>query len=308
MDTVIHTDKLEKRFGNICAVNKVSLHVKKGEIYGFLGLNGAGKTTTIRLLLGMINPTSGTAYFYGKKINSRDHDLWKKVGYLVETPYSYPNLTVEENLEIIRRLRSIENPKVVDEIISKLQLDSYKNRKVKYLSLGNTQRLGLAKALIHNPDILLLDEPSNGLDPAGIVEIRELLLDMALNHGVTIFLSSHILGEISKIAGKIGIIHKGNLVQELEIKEIDRLRRKSLLVNANNRDFAKRIIEEKGYSVNVSDQGDLVIYDEKALMKPELISALLSSRGYPPTLLVKKEEDLESYFFRVIGIDGGGSE
>ena len=197
METIIATEKITKRYKDVVAVSDLSLNVRKGEIYGFLGLNGAGKTTTIRMLLGMINPASGKAFINGKKVYAGNHELWKEIGYLVEVPYSYPNLTVRENLEIIRRLRLLPDNSAVDRIIDQLKLNAYANRKAKNLSLGNAQRLGLAKALIHNPQILILDEPSNGLDPAGIFEIREFLQDLAKNHGVTIFISSHILGEIS---------------------------------------------------------------------------------------------------------------
>jgi ABC-2 type transport system ATP-binding protein len=220
MDGIITTDQLSKRYGKLLAVDGVSLNVRKGEIYGFLGLNGAGKTTAIRMLLGMIRPTAGAAYIRGKKINAGNYRLWGQVGYLVETPYSYPDITVTENLEITRRLRGLDDVNAVKSVMEKLQLTRDKDRKTKTLSLGNAQRLGLAKALIHNPAILILDEPSNGLDPAGIVEIRQLLLDMAGNDGVTIFISSHILGEISRLAARIGIIHEGRLLQEIETSEL----------------------------------------------------------------------------------------
>src|SRR3989339_695856 len=183
MNDVITTEKLSKRYKDVLAVSEISLNVRKGEIYGFLGLNGAGKTTTIRMLLGMINPICGSSFINGQKVHPNNTSLWKEIGYLVEIPYSYPDLTVKENLEIIRRLRFISDKTVVSSIIDRLKLTQYANRKAKNLSLGNAQRLGLAKALIHNPNILILDEPTNGLDPAGIYEIRELLNDLAKNQG-----------------------------------------------------------------------------------------------------------------------------
>ena len=193
---IIQTNKLTKRYGDTIAVNSVSIHVKEGEIYGFLGLNGAGKTTTIRLLLGLIKPDSGSCKLFEKE-PKQSSDIWNEVGYLIETPHSYPNLSVYENLEVICKLRDISAKSKINEIIDRLKLDPYKNKKEKNLSSGNKQRLGLAKALIHKPKLLLLDEPINGLDPAGIVEIRELLKELAENHKTTIFLSSHILSEIS---------------------------------------------------------------------------------------------------------------
>ncbi len=193
MDTVINTKNLAKHYGRLRAVDNVTINVKKGEIYGFLGLNGAGKTTTIRMLLGLINPTSGEAFLNGVKVNPGNPGMWNNVGYLVEIPYSYPDLTVRENLEIIRRLRFIKERKSVDSILGKLKLDRYSEIRCKNLSQGNAQRLGLAKALIHNPEILLLDEPANGLDPEGIVEIREMLRNLAVNKGVTVLIFLYFL-------------------------------------------------------------------------------------------------------------------
>ncbi|MBU7025244.1 MAG: ABC transporter ATP-binding protein, partial [Theionarchaea archaeon] len=155
MEDIIRTENITRHFGNVHAVENVSLEVGRGEIYGFLGPNGAGKTTTIRMLLGMIHPTAGSAFLLGEKISSHSCNLWERVGYLVETPYSYPELTVWENLEIIRRLRRIPDRKSVDTVIDSLRLTAYRNRKAGHLSSGNAQRLGLAKALLHNPDILI---------------------------------------------------------------------------------------------------------------------------------------------------------
>lgn len=305
MDDIIKTCNLIKHYGKIHAVDGVSLSVGKGEIYGFLGLNGAGKTTTIRMLLGMTRPTSGDAFLYGKRVYAGNHDLWKKVGYMVEIPYSYPDLTVMENLEITRRLRFISDKNSTNAVIDKLQLGSYINIKAKTLSQGNAQRLGLAKALLHNPEILLLDEPSNGLDPAGIVEIRELLSDLALNHGVTIFISSHILGEISKFATRIGIIHKGCLIQEVDTNELDQLRHKRLLINARDKEAVRLTLIKYGYLVDESKEGVLEIESKNAINHPEDIATTLVNAGLPPTMLLVEEEDLESYFLRIIGANRG---
>jgi ABC-2 type transport system ATP-binding protein len=300
---VIKTENLSKFYGDVKAVDDISLSVGKGEIYGFLGLNGAGKTTTIRMLLGMIRPTAGQSYLNGERIHSSQHKIWNKVGYLVEVPYSYPQLTVKENLEIVRRLRLLPDPSAVDSIIKKLKLDPYENRKAKNLSLGNAQRLGLAKALIHQPDILILDEPSNGLDPEGIVEIRELLLDLA-SQGVTVFISSHILGEISKIATRIGIIHKGKLIQEIEAEYLHQLRNRSLLINVKNKNGAISALRDKGINSTITDDGLIEIKAENALIHPENINSNLVNAGFPPNMLKVEEEALESYFLRIIGKKG----
>jgi ABC-2 type transport system ATP-binding protein len=305
MDDIIRTENISKHYHDVNAVSNLSLNVRKSEIYGFLGLNGAGKTTTIRMLLGMISPTSGSAFIYGKKVYADNHELWGNIGSLVEIPYSYPNLTVHENLDIIRRLRFIPDRSSVDKVIDRLKLGSYKNRKAKNLSLGNAQRLGLAKALIHNPEILILDEPTNALDPAGIFEIREMLSDLAKNHGVTIFISSHILGEISRFSTRIGIIHEGKLVQEVDTHQLEILCRKRLLIDARDTKSAHSILIQSNYTLSETKDGIIEILDEAAVSNPEAIATLMVNAGCPPTLLQVKEEDLESYFLRTIGINGG---
>lgn len=302
MTEIIRTENLSKRFGKVQAVKNLSLNVGKGEIYGFLGLNGAGKTTTIRMLLGMINPSSGSAYICGQKIIPGNNSVWKNLGYLVEIPYSYPELTVQENLEIIRKYRNINDSTVVDSIISQLKLGEYKNRKAKNLSQGNAQRLGLAKALIHKPEILILDEPTNGLDPAGIVEIRELITDLVKNNGITVFISSHILGEISKIATRTGIIHKGQLIQEIDTNQLDQLRQKKLILNTTNNNLASTILSENNYRISFTKEGVLEIKDQHAIFHPDEIAKFLVEKGAPPTLLKVEEENLESYFLRTIGM------
>ncbi|MCU0472939.1 MAG: ABC transporter ATP-binding protein [Bacteroidales bacterium] len=304
MDTVIRTENVSKHYRRLKAVDNVSIHLLKGEIYGFLGLNGAGKTTTIRMLLGLISPTSGVSYLNGIKVNPGNPGMWKNTGYLVEVPYSYPDLTVRENLEIIRRLRLIDDKKSVETIIEKLKLGNYSEVVAKNLSLGNAQRLGLAKALIHDPDILILDEPANGLDPAGIFEIREMLKDLAMNKGVTIFISSHILGEISKFATRIGIIHEGTLLQELSVNEMERLRKHYLQVKTNDINRAGNLLENRGYLVTLTEEGILEVTGKDSLTEPENISVLLVQSGFAPSLLKVEEEDLETIFLRVIKMKG----
>jgi ABC-2 type transport system ATP-binding protein len=300
MDEIIKTDKLSKSYNEVNAVEGVSLNVKKGEIYGFLGLNGAGKTTTIRMLLGMVRPTSGAAYLLGKKVDAGNQQLWKSIGYLVETPYSYPELTVWDNLEVSRRLHNIADKSAVDSIIDKLQLTAYRDRKAKNLSLGNAQRLGLAKTMLHSPKILILDEPINGLDPAGIVEIRKLLQDLSMNKGVTIFISSHILGEVARLANRIGIIHQGRLVQEVNTNKLDQLLHKRLVLGAGNIEAVRRTLTKEGYSLCFTEDGNLESADERAVKHPEEIANILVRSGLPPTLLKTEVEDLESYFLRII--------
>ncbi len=300
MNEIITTNNISKHFGTTKAAIDISLSVGKGEIYGFLGLNGAGKTTTIRMLLGMISPTTGESYLNGKKVDANSHDLWKSVGYMVEIPYSYPELTVRENLEIFRRLRLIKDSDAVDSVIEKLKLGPYKDRKAKNLSMGNAQRLGLAKALIHNPDILILDEPTNGMDPAGIVEIRELFHDLAYNKGVTIFISSHILGEISKIATRIGIVHEGRLIQEMDVDQLHQQRKRWLSINVEDTTGAISFLKKKGYNPKITQNNTIKITHKDAIINPEKVNSTMVHAGFSVTLLLVEEEDLESYFLRII--------
>jgi ABC-2 type transport system ATP-binding protein len=301
-DTAITTTDLTKHYGGAAAVDGVSLRVARGEIYTFLGLNGAGKTTTIRMLLGMVKPTAGSATVLGHTVGGRGAQPWAAVGYLVETPHAYPELTVRENLEAVRRLRPGTPAAAVGAIIERLGLGAYADRRTGTLSLGNAQRLGLAKAMLHSPQLLLLDEPANGLDPAGIVEIRRFLRELADEQGVTIFLSSHILGEVARLADRIGIIHGGKLLQELDVAQMERNRRRRLRVRTRDDGAALAVLRRAGYTpVVCSDSLELPTPD--AVEQPDAVAALLVRAGHPPTLLAVEQEDLEHYFLRLVGME-----
>ncbi len=303
MSIAIETRNLSKNYGDVRAVSDLSLRVNAGEIYAFLGLNGAGKTTTIRMLLGMIKPSQGDATVLGKQINARGEKPWDVVGYLVETTHAYPDLSVRENLEAVRRLRPGIPSMAVDEMIEHLSLSTYAERKTGTLSLGNAQRLGLAKALLHRPRLLILDEPANGLDPAGIVEIRNLLIDLASNQGVTIFLSSHILGEVSRLADRIGIIHEGRLIQELSKDELHQNRKRQLLIRTRDCAEGQRILSALGYGAKLNTENEIVLEDDSAFDKPDTLSTLLVEQNQAPMMLRVEEEDLEDYFMRLVGME-----
>lgn len=302
MEDIIRTVNLTKQYGSNVIVDRVSISVKKGEIYGFLGLNGAGKTTTIRALLGMSKPSSGEVYLFGQCWANGNPYMSRRVGYMVEVPYAYPTFTVRENLSLVARLRGLSVPKAVNEIMEQLNLTQYADSKARDLSLGNAQKLGLAKALIHKPDVLILDEPTNALDPAGIVEIRELLKALASQQGVTVFISSHILEEISKMASRIGIIHKGVLLEELTTKDFETIRRKQLIIGTKDDRKAQAILTESGYAVHSTSNG-FALPDEHAVKHPEHIARLLAHHEIPLTLLNIEEENLEHYFLNVIGAE-----
>lgn len=295
---IIRTSSLTKYFGTTPASDNISIHINKGEIYGFLGLNGAGKTTLIRMLLGMIKPDNGDIRLFDKRLTPQ-FNQWNDIGYLVETPYCYPNLSVTENLKVYYKLRQLANPKLIDDIIEKLKLTNYKDKKAKVLSLGNQQRLGLAKALMHKPKLLILDEPINGLDPEGIVEVRELLKDFASN-GSTVFLSSHILGEVSKVANRIGIIHEGKLVKELTTKELtDQLIKKIIVTTTDNIKAVQQLLNSN-YKAVLTDNDEIEVANSEAIANPENISKLLVEKNLPPKQVYLFTEDLEMYFLRTI--------
>ena len=300
MEFAIETNELSKSYGAVRAVESVSLRVKPGEIYGFLGLNGAGKTTTIRLLLGMIRPQKGSVKVLGQAVGPYGRGPWARVGHLVETPSAYPDLSVGENLEVARRMQGIADKAATSRVIERLGLAPYADRKAGQLSLGNFQRLGLARALLHKPELLLLDEPANGLDPAGVVEIRELLRSLARDKGVTVFMSSHILTEVDRLATRIGIIHKGELIEELDAAQMEAIRAQRLEVRARDLAAAQNVLSRAGFAADI--KGDTLFLNEpRAIQSPDHIASLLVEARTPPTRLAVEQEDLEGYFLRLTG-------
>ena len=305
MNTPILTEDLGKRYGDVKAVEHLSLRVAEGEIYAFLGLNGAGKTTTMRMLLGMIRPTTGYATVLQTRVRLGSREPWESVGYLVEMPHCYPELSVYENLEVARRLHPGVPREAVGRIIERLGLAAYVDRRAGNLSQGNAQRLGLAKALLHSPKLLFLDEPANGLDLAGIVEIRELLLELTREQGVTVFMCSHILAEVSRLAQRIGIIHNGRLLQELNVDELEQNRRRRLLLRARDIESAHRALIAAGQPAEILQDGTIELKSASSVERPDDINCLLVKAGTPPTQLMVEEEELEQYFLRLVGMDGG---
>jgi ABC-2 type transport system ATP-binding protein len=305
MALMIETENLGKRYKDVRAVENLSIRVAEGEIYAFLGLNGAGKTTTIRMLLGMIKPTTGCAKVLQTRVRLGSRMPWKSVGYMVEDPHAYPELTVFENLEVARRLHPGTPSKSVGQIIEHLDLAAYANRRTGTLSHGNAQRLGLAKALIHDPRLLVLDEPANGLDPAGIVEIRELLLDLTSKQGRTVFMSSHILVEVTRLAGRIGIIHNGHLIQEMNAAELEQNRKRRLLLQVRDVEAARRELVAAGQPAEILQDGTIELKNAQSVEHPDDINRRLVEAGIPPTRLMVEEEELEQYFLRLVGMEVG---
>lgn len=300
MDTVIETRGLSKDYGSVRALSNVDLRVLRGEIYGFLGLNGAGKTTAIRLFLGMIHPSNGSVQVLGQPVGPNGRGPWQGVGHMVESAAAYPELSVWENLEISRRLHGLHSSEDTKAAISLFRLDEYAYKRAGTLSTGNLQRLGLARALLHQPELLILDEPTNGLDPAGVVEIRQMLTHLAHEKGVTIFMSSHILTEVDRLATRIGIIHQGHLIEELSIGDLERLRAFRLEVSTHDDIKAMNVLIEAGFNPQTRTN-QLILTDARALKAPDAVAILLVNAGVPPRHLALAQDDLETHFLRLIG-------
>jgi ABC-2 type transport system ATP-binding protein len=305
---------LSKRYGGtVLAVDGVDLRVARGEIYALLGLNGAGKSTTIRILLGMITPTAGHAELFGERVWADASGLWRRVGHLVETATAYPELTVRDNLEVARRLQGVTDRGAVGRALERLALGPYADRRAGTLSLGNLQRLALARALLSAPELLVLDEPANGLDPAGVIEVRELLRAMAHDRGVTVFLSSHILAEVDRLATRVGILHRGRLLEELDSAALARHRDERLEVAARRPDVAERALRAAGFRPALRAAGGdgpgsgpgsgpvLELREARALDAPEEIARLLVEADARPTRLAATRETLEEHFVRLTG-------
>ncbi len=297
----VRTVGLSRRYRDVLAVDGLDLTVERGEIYGFLGLNGAGKTTTIRMLLGMVRPSAGHVSLLGAPVRRGGRGPWDRVGYLVDAPTPYPGLTVLENLRAAARLRGVADARV-SRAVEQLGLGHYASRRARSLSQGNRQRLGLAMALFHEPELVILDEPGNGLDPAGVVEVREMLRTLASDHGVTVLMSSHILAEVDRLATRIGVIHRGRLVEELSIEEMERKRARRLVVEARDAGGARALLEAAGYEPQPGE-GRIVLTQPLAVRRPDEVAAALVAGGHPPTRLAVEQEDLEEHFLRLTAFE-----
>lgn len=301
---VIETKQLTKVYGEQDVVKAVNIHVKKGRIYGLLGRNGAGKTTIMKMILGLTPITSGKVDVFGQDIKGREKQVFPRIGAIIETPGFYPNLTGTENLEIFAKLRGTVGPNAVKKALEVVGLP-YKDKKLfsKY-SLGMKQRLGIANAILHDPELLILDEPTNGLDPIGIAEVRNFIKELSVERGKTILISSHILSEIALLADDIGIIDHGLLLEENSMKELKKKNRKYILLQVSDVSKAALILEHQFHLVDYSvhDDQTLRIYDtrldmaeiNKALIVQDI--AVISSQVCNDTL--------EDYFKKITGGEG----
>ena len=303
-DLVIKTSQLTKVYGEQTVVNNINIHVKKGRIYGLLGRNGAGKTTIMKMILGLTSITSGKVDVFEKNIKGNEKYIYPRIGAIIEKPGFYPNLTGTENLEIFAKLRGTSKPNAVREALDIVGLP-YKDKKTfsKY-SLGMKQRLGIANAILHDPELLILDEPTNGLDPIGIAEVRDFIKRLCVEYGKTVLISSHILSEISLLTDDIGIINKGILLEENSLSELEKKNRRYILLKVSDTAKATLVLERKFYvkDYSVQDAHTLHLYDTKLDMA--LINKTLMMEDVSVISSQLCNDTLEDYFKNITGGEG----
>ncbi len=295
---VIETENLTKKYKNKTVVNNINMKVEKGKIYGLLGKNGAGKTTTMRMILNMAEKTSGKIMLFG---NIPDNSTYRKIGSIIETPGFYENLTAEENLKIISKIRGNYSKENIDEILTSVSLDD-NNKKYMDFSLGMKQRLGIAAAIMHNPELLILDEPINGLDPIGIKKIRHLLKRLSRENATTILISSHILSEIENLADIIGVMDNGQLITELTKDELNSQLNKSVIFEVSDPNKSEMILESiglhKGRDYKTKEPDTIYLYSNLDLR--DRINEIFVKNGIKVKGIIPCEENLEEYFTRII--------
>ena len=295
---VIETENLTKKYKNKTVVNNINMKIEKGKIYGLLGKNGAGKTTTMRMLLNMATKTSGKIILFG---NIPNNNTYRKIGSIIETPGFYENLTAEENLKIISKIRGNYSKEKIREILSTVSLDD-NNKKYGDFSLGMKQRLGIAAAIMHNPELLILDEPINGLDPIGIKKIRHLLKRLSRENATTILISSHILSEIENLADIIGVMDNGQLITELTKDELNSQLNKSVIFEVSDPNKSEMILESiglhKGRDYKTKKPDRIYLYSNLDLR--DRINEIFVKNGIKVKGIIPCEENLEEYFTRII--------
>ena len=296
---IIETHDLCKQYGNALRVAHLDLDVPEGSVYGFLGPNGAGKSTTLKMLLGLVRPTAGDIRVLGKKMDSKNRlAVLRQVGSLIESPSYYGHLTGEENLRIVQTLRGVPE-KNIREVLQIVRLDGQRGKRVAHYSLGMKQRLGLAAALLGYPKLLILDEPTNGLDPAGIQEMRELICSLPERFGMTVVVSSHLLSEIDQMADTVGIIREGELVFQDTLAALHGRSRHHLALRTTNNAVARAILQEKSVPCQ-EEEGYLIL----PILSDELaaqLSRLLGARNLGVIRLEERQKSLEDIFLELTG-------
>lgn len=299
-ELLLKTNNLTKNFGNLCSVNNINMKIKKGDIYGFIGKNGSGKTTTLRLITSLIFPSSGEIIIFGENIKESNILTKSRIGAVIENPAFYLDLSARENLEFYRLQKGIVDKNIVNEVLEKVNLKDTGKKKFKNFSLGMKQRLGIALAIMNNPDFLILDEPLNGLDPMGIAELRDMIKNLNEEHNITIILSSHILSELAQVATRFGFIDNGCLLKEITIDELNEECNKSISINVDNVEKAIVIIEEKlnTNKFSIINKNEIRLYDY--LDNPSEVSFQLNSNGIRINSIKEIGINLEDYFINLI--------
>lgn len=301
MACILKTYNLTKKYKDHKAVDDVNITIEKGDIYGFLGLNGAGKTTTMRMIMGLIKPTNGNIELFGEKLSEDKKHFFSRVGSIIEFPGFYENLTAVENLDIHRKLMGVPNKDCIKHSLEVAGILDAANRKTKEFSLGMKQRLGIARALLHNPEFLVLDEPTNGLDPMGIKEMRQLILDLSRKRHITVLISSHILSEIQQLATKVGIIHKGKLLEEINSETLKKKNRHYIELKVKNDRETVFMLEQKFNITDyiISEPGVIKIYER--LTETANINRILIQNNVEVKEISLLRDSLEDYFIKLIG-------
>lgn len=301
MEYVLRTHDLVKKYQEKPVVNRLNLSVRKGEIYGFIGKNGAGKTTTIKMILGLVKPTEGQVEIFGEIIRPRQFKHYERIGSIVDVAGFYPNLTAVENLEIHRMLMGIPDRKCMDPCIEIVGLSKERNKKLKDYSLGMKQRLGIARALMYQPEFLILDEPTNGLDPVGIKEIRELIVRLSKRGGMTVFLSSHILSEVQQMASTIGILHQGTLIEEICMEDFYKKNRQYLQLKVENDRKAAYVLEHVLNIMDYTVTQPGIIRIHEAVVDSAHFNRQLIENGIDFKESATMKDTLEDYFVKLTG-------
>ena len=296
---IIQTQHLTRRFGHVVAVSELDLAVPKGCVYGFLGPNGAGKTTTIRMLLDLIQPNKGSIQMFGQSVKKHRIETLEKIGSLVAAPSLYPNLTGRENLQLFQKLMGLPKNEI-DRVLNIVNMQSAADRRVQHYSTGMRQRLGLATALLNHPTLLILDEPTNGLDPAGILEMRRLLRGLPEAFGVTVFLSTHLLNEVEQIATQIGIINKGKLIFQGGREHLQNELGGSAILQVDNPARARHILTGMGWQVSQNNDQTLSIVSQNAQALAKA-NAQLVAQGIEVYHLSQEKRSLEEIFLSLTG-------
>lgn len=296
MDYIVETKNVTKSFGREKAVIGLDMKIPKGEIYGFLGPNGSGKTTTIRMLLGLMKPTFGSVHIFGKDIKKEKIEILRRVGSLVENPSYYPHLTAYENLETSRKILGVPKRRI-HEVLAIVRLSEVANKKVKGFSLGMKQRLGIAAALLHEPDLLILDEPTNGLDPSGIIEMRQLIKKLPKETGMTILISSHLLSEIDQMATTVGIVRKGELIFQDSIETMRMYAKQTISLSVSNSEKAWRSLLARGIKAEF-EEGSILL-PERSDEKVAQAVAFLVQDGFSVYRVQEEKKSLEDIFLQM---------